>query len=85
MAMNRSRASTVATLIVLLVLVLAITSTAAPLDTEKNEREECFVLCVNEKLRACDARDAEQRSICCQNYCLEKCGSGEVHSYALLS
>ncbi|KAK4420301.1 hypothetical protein Salat_1980300 [Sesamum alatum] len=56
MGINTSRATiSIATLIV---LVLAITSTVASLDTgggdgsfghRKNERDECFLLCVNEK------------------------------------
>lgn len=83
MAINTGRATTIAAVIV---LVLAIATTAAPPYTdggfghENDERDECVLLCINEKLCTCNESDFEKRILCCQEYCQRKCGSGGIYN-----
>ncbi|KAL8484484.1 hypothetical protein ACS0TY_026967 [Phlomoides rotata] len=78
MVVNMSgRATAIAALIV---LVLAISTTAAPpyFGGQKNEKDECVLLCNNQYLCACFALDPNRRNQCCQDYCQQKCGSGGI-------
>ncbi|KZV07125.1 hypothetical protein F511_45395 [Dorcoceras hygrometricum] len=84
MAFKSSKATSIAALFF---AILAVISMAEPWQTkvpatgtpngsfgnEKDEKNECFLLCINKYLCVCDIDD---RIMCCRDYCMAKCASG---------
>lgn len=85
MAITSTRsASIVVSTAVVFMFVLTIAantySSVGSFEEEKNEVDECRLLCINEYLCSCDVSDAGKRNQCCKDYCNAKCGSGAIGS-----